>query len=139
MKSKKQPVKITRHTWKTEAEDEIIRLLEDIDTIGLSEDNLQEVEKYIERFKIRLIEAIDTFKITAEIALENESLTEDILDEIYFGHAVASEYEIERMKDIVESENKGSFVRAESLAEQIKLDEFINELNENPYQLKLIA
>jgi len=66
-----------------------------------------------------------------------DGLLENMLDEIYYGRATANDEEIERMIDL--TSEKGVFIKINSLAERIKVDEFIEELTVNPYQLKLIA
>lgn len=139
MKRKKPIKEITRQDWQNEIQDEIVQFLDDIDTIGLSEDQLKEVEKYTNFLKLRLYQRAENFKVTTEIALQNGSLIEDIISEAYYERICLGQYEIEKMKDIVEQNINGRFVKTESLSEEIKLDEFLTCLASNPYQLQLIA
>jgi len=126
-----------RKQWKKEAEDEIITLQEDIDMMELPEDKAKELEALILNFKQRLDSTISLFEITTEIAIDEDCLLENMLDEVYYGRAIANETEIERMIDL--TSEKGIFIKINSLAERIKVEEFIEELTVNPYQLKLIA
>ncbi len=126
-----------RKQWKKEAEDEIITLQEDIDMMELPEDKAKELEALIQNFKQRLDSTISLFEITTEIAIDEDCLLENMLDEVYYGRAIANETEIERMIDL--TSEKGVFIKINSLAERIKVEEFIEELTVNPYQLKLIA
>ena len=144
MKRKYQkPKPPTRQDWKNEAENEIILLQEDIDEIadefGLSEAAILGIEKLINKFKGRLNEAIDLFAVTPDIAMETDDFKEDFLRAIDHGEIKANEDDIERMVSIVEENKSGQFVPTESLAEQIKLDEFLASTCNNPYQLQLIA
>lgn len=144
MKRKYQkPKPPTRQDWKNEAENEIILLQEDIDFLsdefGLSEAAILGIEKLIDKFKGRLNEAIDLFAVTPEIAVETDDFTYDFLRAIDFNEIKATEEDTERMVSIIESNKGGQFVPCESLAEQIKLDEFLESTTANPYQLQLIA
>lgn len=138
-KNKKQPPKPTRQDWKNEAENEIVLLLEDIDTLDLPKDTVLAIEREIAKFKVRLNEAIDLFEVTPEIAVQTDDFLENILDQVYFNKIVAGEYDIDRMQDIVISNRNGLFIHTDSLVQEMKVEAFIQELQENPYQLKLIA
>jgi len=126
-----------RKEWKDEAENEIDMLNESIDELDLPEDMVLAIEKKINEFKARLMDSISLFEITTEIAIDEDCLLENMLDEVYYGRAIANETEIERMIDL--TSEKGVFIKINSLAERIKVEEFIEELTVNPYQLKLIA
>lgn len=139
MKRKKHIKEITRKDWQNEIQDEIVQFLDDIDTIGLTDEQLKGVEKYTNFLKLRLFNRAENFKVTVEIALQNDSLVEDIISEAYYERICLGEYEIEKMKDIVEQNINGKFVRTESLAADMRLNDFMASLNENPYQLQLIA
>lgn len=133
---KKQTKQVTdlRHEWKSEAEDEIILLQESIDELELPENTVLELEKLIDKFKVRLNDTIDLFNVTPKIALADNDFFEDCLWEV----DKISDAAIERMQ--TEIEYRGyTVIKAESLAEQIRVEEFISQLNDNPYQLKLIA
>lgn len=133
---KKQTKQVTdlRKDWKNEAEDEIILLQENIDELELPENTVLELEKLINKFKDRLNDTIDLFNVTPKIALADNDFFEDCLWEV----EKISDAAIERMQ--TEIEYRGyTVIKAESLAEQMKLDAFLQELSENPYQLKLIA
>lgn len=134
-KQNKQPQDL-RIDWKNEAEDEIIRLQEDIDTLELPEDMVLEIEKYINRFKDRLNDRISEFEITAKIALQNNELLSDMLYEVkYDGLKADDEDTVKCMLEMA-----GYFViSAPSLSEQIKVEDFLQGLKANPYQLQLIA
>jgi len=123
-----------RKDWKNEAEDEIIKLQENIDELELPESTVLELEKLINKFKDRLNDTIDLFNVTPKIALVDNDFFEDCLWEV----EKISDAAIERMQ--TEIEYRGyTVIKAESLAEQIKLEAFIQDLTVNPYQLKLIA
>lgn len=134
-KQTKQPEDL-RKEWKDLAEDEIMQLNEDIDTLELPEDMVLEIEKYINRYKQSLNDAIDKFEVTAKIALQNNELLSDMLYEVkYDGLSVNDE---DTVKDMLEM--AGYFViSAPSLTEQIKVEAFVQALKENPYQLTLVA
>lgn len=135
---KKNPIKKEdlREDWKSLADDEMMQLNEDIDTLELPEDMVLEIEKYINRYKYRLNDAIDKFEITAKIALQNNELLSDMLYEVkYDGLNVDDENTVKDMLEFA-----GYFVmKAPSLAEQIKIEAFMEEMKENPYQLTLVA
>jgi len=137
--TKKQPQPPTRQDWKNEVENEIELLQEDIDELDLPEEMVLAIEKKIAQFKERLNQAIDLFEITPEIAVENDTFLENMLDQVYWDKIPAGVYELDRMVDIIETNRGGQFVPTESLAEQIKLDEFLASTANNPYQLQLIA
>lgn len=133
---KKQTKQVTdlRHEWKSEAEDEIILLQESIDELELPENTVLELEKLINKFKDRLNDTIDLFNVTPKIALVDNDFFEDCLWEV----EKISDAAIERMQ--TEIEYRGyTVIKAESLAEQMKVEAFLLEMAENPYQLKLIA
>ncbi len=126
-----------RMNWKDEAANEIDLLNESIDELDLPEEMVLAIEKKINEFKVRLNDTIDLFDVTCDIAIDTDGLLESMLDEIYYGRAEANDEEMERMIDL--TSDKGIFIKIESLAERIKVESFVEELNENPYQLKLIA
>jgi hypothetical protein len=133
---KKQTKEVTdlRKDWKNEAEDEIILLQENIDELELPENTVLELEKLINKFKDRLNDTIDLFNVTPKIALADNDFFEDCLWEV----EKISDAAIERMQ--TEIEYRGyTVIKAESLAEQMKVEAFLQEMTENPYQLKLIA
>lgn len=136
MKNKNKKPKDLREDWKDLADDEIMQLNQDIDTLELPEDTILQIELYINRLKIRLNEAIDKFEVTAEIALQNKELLSDMLYEVkYDGLNTDDE---DTVKDMLEF--AGYFViKAPSLAEQMKVEAFIDEMKVNPYQLTLVA
>ena len=133
---KKQTKEVTdlRKDWKNEAEDEIILLQENIDELELPENTVLELEKLINKFKDKLNGTIDLFNVTPKIALADNDFFEDCLWEV----EKISDAAIERMQ--TEIEYRGyTVIKAESLAEQMKVEAFLQEMTENPYQLKLIA
>ncbi len=133
-KQNKQPQDL-RIDWKNEAEDEIIRLQEDIDTLELPEDMVLEIEKYINRFKDRVNDAINNFEVTAEIAAKDVDLDDFLSQNKYDG---LKEDDANTMKDMLEME--GYFVmKAPSLSEQYKIEAFMEDMKTNPYQLTLVA
>jgi hypothetical protein len=136
MKKKINKPEDLREDWKCLAEDEIMQLNEDIDTLELPEDTVLEIEKYINHYKERLNKAIDNFEVTVKIALQNDELFSDMLFEVkYDGLKVGDE---DAVKDMLEY--AGYFVmKATSLAEQMKVEAFIEEMKANPYQLTLVA
>jgi len=71
-----------RKDWKNEAEDEIIKLQENIDELGLPESTVLELEKLIDKFKERLNDTIDLFNVTPKIALIDNDFFEDCLWEV---------------------------------------------------------
>lgn len=136
MKKNTKQTEDLRIDWKNECEDEIMQLNEDIDTLELPEDTVLEIEKYVNRFKDRLNDRINDFEVTAKIALQNNELLSDMLDEVKYDGL--TETDAETMKDMLEMH--GYFVmKAPSLAEQIKIEAFIDEMKANPYQLTLVA
>lgn len=133
-----------RKNWKNECENEIMTMQEEMDELadelGLSEETILRLEKIVDKFKGELNKAVDLFEVTPQIALQNDcDFLETMLDEVYYERLPLSEPERERMIDITCDGKGGQFIKINSLTEQIKLDEFLNELAENPYQLKLIA
>jgi hypothetical protein len=136
MKKKINTPKDLREDWKSLAEDEIMELNQDIDTLELPEETVLQIEKFITQYKQRLNAVINDFEITAEIALQNNELLSNMLYEVkYNGLKVDDE---ETVKDMLEM--AGYYViKAPSISEQIRVEAFISELSDNPYQLKLIA
>lgn len=139
MKKSKKKLQLSSKTeWKEAVENEMDDLQYAIDRIDLPEDAVLEIEKIINIYKERIGWAIDAFKVTCEMALNEDELLEEMLFEVrYGGKHIAGERAIDIMIDI--TSDKGVFVKADSLAERMKLDEFIEELTANPYQLKIIA
>ena len=136
MKKKNNKTQDLRQEWKSLAEDEIMQLNEDIDTLDLPEDTVLEIEKYINRCKDRLNAAIDSFEVTVKIALQNNELLSDMLYEVKYDGL--KDDDAATLKDMLEM--AGYFVmKAPSLAEQIKIEAFIDEMKANPYQLTLVA
>ena len=137
------PANGTRNEWKQLAEDEIILMQEKMDELadelGLSEETILRLEKIVDEFKGELNTVIETATITPEMVFAEKELFSDCLTELYYERQSPSEYEIEQMVDITCQEKGYTYIKAESLAEQMKLDEFLIEFAENPYQLKLIA
>ena len=133
-----------RKDWKNEADDEIILMQENMDELadelGLSEETILRLEKIVDEFKERLHEIINLFEVTPEIAMQTDDFMENFLDEIYYDRIVAGDYDIDRMIEIVkDNKTDCEFIEIDSLVKRIKVDEFLAEMNENPYQLKLIA
>lgn len=141
MKKQTNYNKDLRKEWKSEAEDEIMLLQESIDELELDEKTVLELEKLIDKFKVRLNNTIELFALTPEIVFEQDDILEDMLTEIYYNRYTATDAEIDRMKDVLEDNGKslGYWIKAESIAEQMKVEAFMDELTVNPYQLKLIA
>jgi len=133
-----------RKDWKNEADDEIILMQENMDELadelGLSEETILKLEKIVDEFKERLHEVINLFEVTPEIATQTDDFMENFLDEINYDRIVAGDDDIDRMIEIVkDNKTDCEFIEIDSLAKRIKVDEFITEMAENPYQLKLIA
>lgn len=141
------PAQDLREEWKETAADEIITLQEDldecIDGLDLSEDTKKMIEKAVDKFKERLNDAIGLFEVTPKIAADETYFTENFLDAIYFEEGIViGESEINRMVDIVTSNRTGKggiFFQVENLAQEMRIEQFLEELKENPCQLKLIA
>ena len=135
MKKQTTKQKDLRADWKNEFQDEFIQLQDDIDTLELPEDLQKEFEKYLNRFKDRVNDAINDFEVTAEIAAKDISI-EDFLDQRkYDGLSTGDE---ETIKDMLEMEGY-AVLKFDSLAQEYKLEAFLNEIKENPYQLTLVA
>ena len=135
MKKQTTKQKDLRADWKNEFQDEFIQLQDDIDTLELPEDLQKEFEKYLNRFKDRVNDAINNFEVTAEIAAKDISI-EDFLDQRkYDGLSTGDE---ETIKDMLEMEGY-AVLKFDSLAQEYKLEAFLNEIKENPYQLTLVA
>ena len=135
MKKQTTKQKDLRADWKNEFQDEFIQLQDDIDTLELPEDLQKEFEKYLNRFKDRVNDAINNFEVTAEIAAKDISI-EDFLDQHkYDGLSTGDE---ETIKDMLEMEGY-AVLKFDSLAQEYKLEAFLNEIKENPYQLTLVA
>lgn len=133
-----------RKDWKNDAENEIMTMQEEMDELadelGLSEETILRLEKIVDKFKGELNKAIDLFEVTPQIALQNDTeFFETFLDDVYYNRVSVNETELDRMNDIVCERVNGTFVKTDSLAEQMRLEAFLAELHENPYQLKLIA
>ena len=135
MKKQTTKQKDLRADWKNEFQDEFIQLQDDIDTLELPEDLQKEFEKYLNRFKDRVNDAINNFEVTAEIAAKDISI-EDFLDQRkYDGLSTGDE---ETIKDMLEMEGY-AVLKFDSLAQEYKLEAFLNEIKANPYQLTLVA
>ena len=135
MKKQTTKQKDLRADWKNEFQDEFIQLQDDIDTLEIPEDLKEEIEKYLNRFKDRVNDAINDFEVTAEIAAKDISI-EDFLDQRkYDGLSTGDE---ETIKDMLEMEGY-AVLKFDSLAQEYKLEAFLNEIKENPYQLTLVA
>lgn len=135
MKKQTTKQKDLRADWKNEFQDEFIQLQDDIDTLEIPEDLKEEIEKYLNRFKDRVNDAINDFEVTAEIAAKDISI-EDFLDQRkYDGLSTGDE---ETIKDMLEMEGY-AVLKFDSLAQEYKLEAFLNEIKANPYQLTLVA
>lgn len=143
MKKKATPKQKTdyRADWKDEVDTEIIELKDDIDNAfeGLEIDKsvIEMVQKAVKDFQERTNKAIDNFTISKEMVFDTDDLLDDCLWEMEIGNKKASDTEKERMIEI--TKGNGEYVHVESLAEQIRLEDFLTTLRDNPYQLKLIA
>lgn len=136
MKKKNNKPEDLREEWKNLAEDEIMQLNEDIDSLELSEETVLEIEKCINRYKDRLNMAIDNFDITVKIALKKDDLLSDMLYEVK--HDGLSTSDEETVKEMLEM--AGYYViKAPSLSEQMKVEAFLEDFKANPYQLNLVA
>lgn len=92
-------------------------------------------------------------QIAYEVAKQKEAKMKHLIKEallrfdadelLQFLHDVTDkkqqEYLEGKMIDILEISRGGQFVPTNSLAEQIKLDDFLASTYDNPYQLQLIA
>lgn len=135
MKKQTTKQKDLRADWKNEFQDEFIQLQDDIDTLELPEDLQKEFEKYLNRFKDRVNDAINDFEVTAEIAAKDVDLDDFLSQNKYDG---LKEDDANTMKDMLEME--GYFVmKAPSLSEQYKIQAFMEDMKNNPYQLTLVA
>ena len=135
MKKQTTKQKDLRADWKNEFQDEFIQLQDDIDTLEIPEDLKEEIEKYLNRFKDRVNDAINDFEVTAEIAAKDISI-EDFLDQRkYDGLSTGDE---ETIKDMLEMEGY-AVLKFDSLAQEYKLEAFLNDIKANPYQLTLVA
>lgn len=125
-----------RQEWKDSIDYDIDLLIDDIEEMELPEDLFVQLSKKISEFKERVNTSISSFEITPEIALQDKDLLSNMLDEVKYDGL--KEDDADCMKDMLEME--GYFViKAPSLSEQIKIEAFIENLKENPYQLQLIA
>jgi hypothetical protein len=87
------------------------------------------------------LETITAWKDREAIAAlisTDEDLTSDVLSNMDNYKAKITDEQTERMKSILERKGYTVF-ECKSLAEQIKLEQFITEIESNPYQLNLIA
>jgi hypothetical protein len=135
MKKKTTKQKDLRADWKNEFQDEFIQLQDDIDTLEIPEDLKEEIEKYLNRFKDRVNDAINNFEVTAEIAAKDVDLDDFLSQNKYDG---LKEDDANTIKDMLEME--GYFVmKAPSLSEQYKIEAFMEDMKNNPYQLTLVA
>ncbi len=135
MKKQTTKQKDLRADWKNEFQDEFIQLQDDIDTLEIPEDLKEEIEKYLNRFKDRVNDAINDFEVTAEIAAKDVDLDDFLSQNKYDG---LKEDDANTMKDMLEME--GYFVmKAPSLSEQYKIEAFMEDMKNNPYQLTLVA
>jgi hypothetical protein len=135
MKKQTTKQKDLRADWKNEFQDEFIQLQDDIDTLEIPEDLKEEIEKYLNRFKDRVNDAINNFEVTAEIAAKDVDLDDFLSQNKYDG---LKEDDANTMKDMLEME--GYFVmKAPSLSEQYKIEAFMEDMKNNPYQLTLVA
>lgn len=101
----------------------------------MPEDLQKEFEKYLNRFKDRVNDAINDFEVTAEIAAKDVDLDDFLSQNKYDG---LKEDDANTMKDMLEME--GYFVmKAPSLSEQYKIQAFMEDMKNNPYQLTLVA
>jgi hypothetical protein len=100
MKQKKNKPEDLRADWKSIAEDEIMELNQDIDTLELPEETVLQIEKYINQYKDRLNKVIDQFEVTAKIALQNKEILSDMLYEIKYDGL--SEDDADTVKDMLE-------------------------------------
>jgi hypothetical protein len=73
-------------------------------------------------------------ELDAEEIAKDGDLMEDVLYEYRFERNVAEDYLCQTLEN-----NGWKCFKAQSLAEEIKIEAFMNDLQENPYQLKLIA
>lgn len=143
MKQKQNKIdlrKDLRKDWKDEAENHIINLQDEIDSLELPAETNAALQKLFGNFKLDLNKEIDLFEVTPAIAVQNNScFVGDILEEIDNGKISLSDEERETMVEITYKNIDGQFVKIGSIAEQMKLDDFLADLEANPYQLKLIA
>lgn len=142
-KIKKAVLTDSRKDWKNDVENEIMTMQEEMDELAdelnLSEETILKLEKIVDKFKASVNEAINLFTITPEDAAKDEYFVGNLLDEIAYERIAIGPSELEQMIDITNVNCRGKFVKTDSLASEIRLKEFIETLEENPYQLKLIA
>lgn len=66
-------------------------------------------------------------------------MVERIINKMVSDSVINSSPKFEGIADMLESNFGFKIFKGDSLAEQIKIEMFLEELKENPYQLKLIA
>ncbi len=135
-KKKFDPSNGNRIEWIESINDEIDYLNDDINTLDLPEDVIKKIESEITKFRERIKDTINGLEITPTIAFAQEDLIDNMLFEAWMpakeSNAIIGEYGLNTMVDILEHERGGQFVKAESLAEQMKLEAFLQDYAANP-------
>jgi hypothetical protein len=123
---------------KKELRQETAEFLENIS--GFLEDQpdlLKAISKELNCLNINLDFCADSIEIRSNDILDDSELMEEIISDI--DKAKLGNYEVERLAEYLEDEHGYKVFQCENLTQAIRVDEFLNELKENPCQLKLIA
>jgi hypothetical protein len=131
------PLSGIRSEWKDEIGDELDKFKEGITSSKFTPEIEAAMFEMVRKLRIEINEKIEGLIVTPQIAADQKDFTEDFLFDIWVGKVPVDEYDLDKMRDTVCEQTSSVFIKAESLAEKIKVEDFIQELKENPYQLKM--
>lgn len=131
------PISGIRSEWKDEIGEELDKFKDGINSSKFTPEIEAAMFEMVRKLRIEINEKIDSLIVTPQIAADQKDFTEDFLFDIWIGKIPVGEYDLDKMRDTVCEQTSSVFIKAESLAEKIKVEDFIQELKENPYQLKM--
>jgi hypothetical protein len=94
--------------------------------------NQKKAESMTDKF-IAVIEKLDCFDSWGSIMIER------IITKMVQDSGLSNKPDWSGIADMLEINFGFTILKAESLTEQMKIEEFVNEMKNNPYQLKLTA
>lgn len=126
-----------RAEWKDKIDDLFLEMMEEMDELEPPKEMILAIEKVANKFKDKIKDECDTFEITKEIVMEDDEVFNDILFDMTIDKINVSDYQREYMIEITSKD--GLFIKAANLSQLIRVEALMQEFEENPYQLKLIA
>ena len=140
MKRNKKTLSLSgiRSEWKDEIGEELEKFKEGITSSKFTPEIEAAIFEMVRKLRVEINEKIEGLIVTPQIAADQKDFTEDFLFDIWAEKIPVDEYNLDKMRDTVCEQTSSVFIEAKSLAEKIKVEEFIQELKGNPYQLKMV-